>query len=217
MRNDGNTDVQTAFELLTTTLDEERRRIFAAGSKAMERQDAKVARGVLDFVEKLDVSRLDVQKLQERWHGLQDANDIAPHEVQEIVVGDGKLFTTTRKHKSGYSRTLDHPLAPKSGFSITFPDGTVFAKKKAADSFVQAIGRIGSRRILSLNLLLNGEPLIADAPFGKYKPAWHRTPDGFYVCTHCSTDAKAKLLATISKKLGLDLKIEVSPGKAKEE
>lgn len=54
-----NSDVKTAFELLNSTLVEERKRIFAAGSQAMDRQDAKLARGVLDFVEKLDAFRQD--------------------------------------------------------------------------------------------------------------------------------------------------------------
>ena len=49
-----NTDVQAAFELLNNTLDEERKRILAVGSQAMDRQYAEVAQDVPDFVKKLD-------------------------------------------------------------------------------------------------------------------------------------------------------------------
>lgn len=217
MSNNGNMDVQAAFELLGTTLDEERTRIFDAGSQAMKRQDKKVAQDVLNFADKLDAFQKDVQKLLAFWQELQKASDIAPQKVQKIVAGDGKLFTTVRKHKTGYTRRLEHAPAPKSSLTITFPDGKVIAGKKAADCFIQAIGRIGCHRIRPLELLLNSEPLIADAPSEKYKSAWHKTPDGFYVSTHSSTEAKKNLLETISKKLDLGLKIEISPGKAKGE
>lgn len=210
-----NTDVQTAFELLNNTLDEERTRIFKAGSQAMDKEDAKLARGVLDFVEKLDVFRQDVKDLLVRWKKLQEANDIAPQEVQEIVAGDGKLFTITKKHKTGYTRKLKHPPAPKSGFTVTFPDGKVIAGKKASACFIQAISQIGCRRILPLKLVLNSEPLIAEKPSSKYKSAWHKTPDGFYISTHCSTESKAKLLARISKRLNLGLKINLLPGQSR--
>ena len=212
-----NTDVQAAFELLNSTLDEERTRIFKAGSQAMERQDVKLAQGVLDFAQKLMAFQQDVQNLLERWKELQEANDIAPQEVQEIVAGDGKLFTTARKHKTGYTRKLEHAPAPKSGFTVTFPDGKVITGKKAADCFVQAIGQIGCRRILLLKLVLNGEPLIAEKPSDKYTSAWYKTSDGFYVSTHSSTESKAKILARISKQLNLGLKVELSRGKAKEQ
>ena len=212
-----NTDVQAAFELLNSTLDEERTRIFKAGSQAMERQDAKLAQGVLDFVKKLDAFRQDIKELLVRWQELQEANDIAPQEVQEIVAGDGKLFTTARKHKTGYTRKMEHSPAPKSGFTVTFPDGKVIAGKKAADCFVQAIGQIGCRRILPLKLVLNGEPLIAEKPSNKYTSAWHKTSDGFYVSTHSSTESKAKCLARISKLLNLGLKMELTLGMTKEQ
>ena len=211
-----NTDVQAAFELLNNTLDEERKRIFAAGSQAMDRQDAEVAQGVLDFVKKLDAFRQDVQSMMARWAELQAANDIAPQKVQEIVAGDGKLFTSARKHKTGYTRKLEHAPAPKSGFIVTFPDGKVIAEKKAADCFVQAIGQIGCRHLLPLKLVLNGEPLIAEEPSSKYKSAWRKTADGFYVSTHSSTESKAKCLALISKRLNLGLKVELTPGLSKE-
>lgn len=157
-----------------------------------------------------------IQSLMERWAELQAANDIAPQEVQEIVAGNGKLFTTARKHKTGYTRKLEHAPAPKSGFTVTFPDGKVIAEKKAADSFIKTVGLIGCHRILPLKQVLNGEPLIAERPSGKYKSAWHQTADGFYVSTHGSTESKAKCLALISKHLNLGLKVELTPGLSEE-
>ena len=212
-----NTDVQVAFELLNNTLDEERIRIFKAGSQAMDRQDVKLANGVLDFAKKLMEFQQDVQNLLERWKELQEANDIAPQEVQEIVAGDGKLFTTVRKHKTGYTRKMKHSPALKSGLTVTFPDGKVIAGKRAGDCFVQTIGQIGCRRILPLKLVLNGEPLIAERPSGKYASAWHKTTDGFYVSTHSSTECKAKCLALISKRLNLGLKIDLLPGQSRKQ
>lgn len=212
-----NADVQAAFELLNSTLDEERKRIFKAGSQAMDKQNVKLAMGVLDFAQKLMAFQQDVRNLLERWQKLQEANDIAPQDVQEIVAGDGKLFTTIRKHKTGYTRKLEHAPSPKSGFTVTFPDGKVISGKKAADCFIQTIGQIGCRRVLPLRLVLNGEPLIAEKPSGKYTSAWYKTPDGFYVSTHSSTESKAKCLALISKRLNLGLKIEILPGQTRKQ
>ncbi|MGN0880043.1 MAG: hypothetical protein ACI4WT_11430 [Oligosphaeraceae bacterium] len=209
MKNEqGKSDVKAAFELLTDTLEDERKRIFQAGSQAMERQDVQVAQAVLDFARKLNDFHQNVKSLMVRWDEMQAANDIAPQQVQDIVTGTGKLFTKTHKSKSGFSRQVNHPLAPKTNFTVTFPDGTIIAENKAADGFAKAIGRIGSTRVMALGLIMNGEPLVLQKPGKKYEKFWRETGDGFYVSTQNSTESKIKYLNHISKLLNLGLLIE---------
>lgn len=207
MTTESNTDVRAAIELLSSTLDEERQRIFDAGAQAMTRQDAKTARSVLDFAEKLEGFQQDVSGLLTRWEELQQENDVATPAVQEIITGDGKLFTKVRKTASGFKRNQTTPKAAATSFKVVFPDKRTICEKTAADTFVKTIGIIGSKRVQALGLMLNGESLVMTKPSANYPSASHKTTDGYYVGTHSGTESKIKHLQTISEKLKLGLKV----------
>lgn len=222
-------NVPEAFELLNKTLQEERRRIYEAGSNAMKKMDAKVAREALDFAGKLESFQKDVQNLIVRWEELQKVNDIASPDVQKILVGEGRLFSAIQNRMSGYARTLNYSPAPPSGLNVRFPDGTVISEFKACDTFAKAITHIGPKRVASLGLILNGEPLIAPYPSQKWQSmannpllndeeryraqmrvaAYKKVEDGLYVNTHSNTKSKAEILKQISTELNLHLDIIV--------
>ena len=197
-----NQDVSEALGLLKTILKEERTRIFNAGSKAMDAQDAETARAVLDFVKKLDGFTREVHSLISTWDSLLKDREIASPAVQEIVTGEGKLFgLKTRKATKGFTRKVTHPLASKTNFTVRFEDGTIIHSSKASDSFAQTIDKIGSKSVADLALICCGEQLVSKQRSTKYPSESVLISDGYYVLTHSSTAAKIKYLQTIGKSL----------------
>ena len=203
-----NQDVSEALGLLKTILKEERTRIFNAGSKAMNAQDAETARAVLDFVKKLDGFTEEVQKLIATWEVLLTDREAASPAVQDIVTGEGKLFgLKTRKATKGFSRKVTHPLASKTNFTVRFEDGTIIHSSKASDSFAQTIARIGAKKVAELALICCGEQLVSNRRSTKYPSESVLISKNYYVLTHSGTATKIKYLQTIAKALKQNITI----------
>ena len=210
IKNTDNQEVSAALDLLTSTLKEEKTRIFNAGSKAMEAQDAETAWAVLEFAKKLEGFTGEVQSLITKWNVLLQERETASPTVQEIVTGEGKLFgVKPRKSSKGFTRKVTHPLAPKTNFYVRFVDGTVIQMSKAADTLAQAIDKIGAERIAPLGVLVNGEPLVSKEDSVKYPGKVREISNGYKVIIHSSTSGKMKQLKKISDLLQLNLEIEL--------
>ncbi len=210
MTKEQNTDVKTAFELLAITLDEEQERIFKAGAKAMEQKNVDIAQAVIDFAKKLQNFQNDVNELKKRWDELQEANDIAPQDVQDIVIGDGRLFSSSRKRKTGYTRHVEQ-VGPRTNFRVEFAGETVIEDRLAKRVFARAIEKIGAERVSGLNLQLWGEPLLSQnqSVFVKQPSQIEKIKGGWIVKTHSSTEQKISILNKIAKALDINLKCEV--------
>ncbi len=203
-----NQDVSEALGLLKTILKEEKTRIFKAGSDAMNAQDAETARSVLDFANKLDSFTKKVQKLEETWDDLLKDREAASPAVQNIVTGEGKLFgIKTRKVAKGFTRRVNHPLAPKTNFSVKFEDGTVIHSTKACNTFAEVIDKIGAKKVAGLSLICCGEQLVSKQGSTKYPSSNIAISDGLVVITHSSTKSKQKYIQTIAKALKMKLTI----------
>lgn len=201
-----NQDVLAAFNLLNETMSEEKTRIFKKGAEAMQNEDEKTSQSVLDFAKKIGELQKDVALLVEKWEDLMKLRDSLTPQMQKIVTGEGRLFPP---RKTGYKRNVTHPLQPKTGLVVTFPDGTEIAAKKAKDVFAKTIERIGAERVAELGIMCGGEKLVSKSPSGKQARQSHEIANGFYVKTHSSTADKKKQLVKISDKLNLGLAIEI--------
>ncbi len=213
-KENSNQEVSAALELLNTTLSEEKQRIYDAGAAAMKKQDSKTARTVLDFAEKLEDFRSDVQDLVKKWNNLLQIRETATPAVQEIVIGEGRLFSAKpRKIATGFTRKLNHPLAHKTIFSIVFDDGTVIAESKASETLLKAIEKIGVEQVFELGLFWCGEPLVSKTQSKKY-PSASKKVGKYYVLTHSNTASKAEQLRRIMKLLSVNAEIKIyeAPG-----
>lgn len=201
-------EVSTALELLIGKIEDERKRIYSDGANAMKALDADTASKVLDFAKKIEAFQGKVKQLNSDWSALVEEKVSAPQKVQDIVDGDGKLFgMRTRKSKTGFTRNVTQPMAAKTNFTVRFPDGTVIFNRKACDTLVQTIERIGEHKVQGLNLICAGEPLVSKSRSKKYPAGSKRTAAGFFIQTQSSTSAKIKYLKTISAKLKIKLTI----------
>ena len=203
-------EVKTAFELLVITLDEEQDRIFKAGEKAMQQQNVDVAQAVIDFAKKLRDFQTEVNELKTRWDELQNENDIAPQDVQDIVVGDGRLFSSAKNRKTGYTRKVEQ-VGPRTNFKVVFADGTVIEDSMAKRVFARTIEKIGPERISKLNIQSGGEPIVSKdkSAIAKRPSQIEEIKNGWFVKTHSSTEQKMIFLKKIAKALGIDLKCEM--------
>lgn len=197
-------DVLSALDLVREELDKEAKRIFSAGGDALKVGRIKPAQEAIAYAQKLGEFVKKIEKLGDEWKKLEARIDSAAPEVREIV----QLPTKIRKTRIGFTRKVGK-VAPKSNFTVTFPDGTVVADKKAKIVFAKAITHLGTEDVAALGIILGGEPLVAKpSAFKKMPTQIAPVGGGLVVKTHSSTATKMSLLSRISKRLGVKLKIE---------
>ncbi len=202
-------DVPTALDLVKEEVGKESQRIRDAGSEALKVGKLKPAKEAIAYAEKLGEFVEKIQKLGEEWKKLEARIDAATPEVREIL-----LPTKPQKgHKTGYTRNVE-TIAQKTGFKVTFSDGTVVSEPKAKTVLAKTIEKIGVERVAALGILCGGEPLVTrdKSLYVKMPTQVAEIPGGWFVKTHSSTAAKAGYVKAIAKALGVKLTVKTVPG-----
>ena len=101
--------------------------------------------------------------------------------------------------------------APASVLIVSFPDGTVIQRNKAAETLAQTINRIGPKKVADLHIPADGGYLVSREGSRTYPESNYPLDDGFVLITHSSTNAKMDKLKKVSKKLNLGLIINKTP------
>lgn len=92
---------------------------------------------------------------------------------------------------------------------VTFPDGTILNDFYAYRTFVEAIQKIGVKRVMDLGIKRCRIPLVGEVMSDRYRNSQIEVSDGIYVLTHSSTEGKKKDLEFIAQKLKLKLKVDI--------
>lgn len=95
------------------------------------------------------------------------------------------------------------------GLKVTFADGTVVWHRKAIDTYIDAIKRIGYERVAALGMEHGGYNILSR----QSRPTepgriWQHEIDGWFVWTNSSNIQKTNDLKQISDYLGLGLTVE---------
>lgn len=102
---------------------------------------------------------------------------------------------------------------PATDLSVTFPDGTIIASKKAKDTFVQVVKKIGVARVRQVveekNLKFCKVPVISNRRDAKYGRSQKDLGDGWLLITHSNNRMKKEFLEKVSNTLNLGLIIEI--------
>ena len=102
---------------------------------------------------------------------------------------------------------------PATDLSVTFPDGTIIASKKATDTFVQVVKKIGVARVRQVveekNLKFCKVPVISNRRDAKYGRSQKDLGDGWLLITHSNNRMKKEFLEKVSNTLNLGLIIEI--------
>lgn len=98
---------------------------------------------------------------------------------------------------------------PQTRLKVSFPDGVVLQDKNATTTLLMAIEKIGPERVAGLGISVDKANLVSKTPSTALgNGEWHQVND-WYVNTHSNTRGKAAQLKKISKRLQLNLKIEI--------
>jgi hypothetical protein len=130
----------------------------------------------------------------------------ATHNSQKFLVRNYLL-------EQGYDENLVNSIkgsAPSTPTKliVTFPDGTEISDKIAAKTLAKTIKKIGTDKVIALNLIIYSVPLVSQDK-GSLRAATF-IENGYYVNTSTSTTTKKRQLDEISQRLNLNLKVEVS-------
>ena len=175
-----------------------RGRIFSAGGDALKDGRIKPAKEAIAYAEKLSDFVKKIQKLGDEWLKLEARIDAAAPEVKEIV----QLPKSQKAHKTGFTRKVT-TVAPKSNFTVRFPDGVTIADKKAYWVLAKSIEKLGVADVAKLGVMVGGEPLVTQdkALLKKHPNAIAAIKGGWFVKTHSGTAAKMRYVKTIAKAL----------------
>jgi len=94
-------------------------------------------------------------------------------------------------------------------FSVTFADGTTVACDNACETFVNAIRHVGLQRVIDAGFAYSGEPLVSKRRHEKYASQSRKTPEGYYIQTHSSTNSKVRTLERLFLVLGVEAMVEL--------
>ena len=191
-------EVPEALDLVREEVDKEAKRIFSAGGDALKAGKIKPAKEAIAYAEKLSEFVKKIQKLGDEWPKLEARIDAAAPEVKEIV----QLPKSQKAHKTGFTRKVGK-LAPKTNFTVKFPDGVVIADKKAKNVLAKSIEKLGAADVAKLGVMVGGEPLVTQdkSLLKKHPNAVATIKDGWYVKTHSGTAAKVGYVKKIAKAL----------------
>ena len=116
-------------------------------------------------------------------------------------------FATRQNNSYPLPQKNYHTKAPRTSFSVVFPDGTSICESTAAITLAKCIEIIGPTRVIPVGITINGEEIVSMLPSTKYPSADKQIRGGYYVRTMSSTPTKIAQLQQISDYLHLNLKI----------
>ncbi len=100
--------------------------------------------------------------------------------------------------------------AKKKLLRVTFQNGKVFCYNRVTETMIETLKEIGVDRFPQIDLELCHHPLISKEIYPRYRDWMKPICDGWYINTQSDSESKFLQLQSISDKLGLKLKIEIS-------
>ena len=146
-------------------------------------------------------------------------NPTATQQIRDLQ----RLIAEVQKSLEQLQKSLDATQGnerPKYKLIVTMPDGKKIQKKKASDTFVIVIEKIGIERVRGMNIIAVGTsrnrsiPLPLIAPYKDTHP--QRKSGPYFIAMGSNTDKKAEWLRDISTHLNLKIKVEVKEVKRAE-
>ena len=106
-------------------------------------------------------------------------------------------------------RGTNRQKAPQTRLVVTMPNGEKVNCRRAADTFCEAIEKIGIEKVKSLELILCNIPLIAIDWEGTYQQKHKSKCDNYFITTHGSVVTLAAKLKEIAGGLGVNMEVEI--------
>lgn len=185
----------------------------------VKRRCSKYIDEAITILETLRYDFFKEEKLEQALLDLSPESAVPPQILSKQAVDDlshGRKSAVKRKVQQIQHPRPTHPKerkkpAPASVLIVSFPDGTIIQRNKAAETLAQTINRIGPERVADLHIPADGGYLVSREGSHTYPESNYPLDDGFVLITHSSTNAKMDKLKKVSKKLNLGLVINKTP------
>ena len=105
------------------------------------------------------------------------------------------------------STTYKKPYNPEAELVVEFPDGTIFDDKKAIQTFVCAIEKIGFEKVAKVGIEIMGYNLVDTRQRTDKGRTWQKHVGNYFIYSYLSNGEKIKYLNQISNYYNLGLKI----------
>ena len=132
-------------------------------------------------------------------------------DAKEIVV-DPEV--THRQHGSHNDTDDKIQRGPARDMAVFFPDGSIIAEKKAVDTFVKVVKKIGvaeGRKVVEeYNLKFCKVPVISNRRDAKYGKSQKDLGDGWLLITHSNNPMKKEFIEKVSEALHLGIKVTLN-------
>lgn len=132
-------------------------------------------------------------------------------DAKEIVV-DPEV--THRQHGSHNDTDDKIQRGPARDMAVFFPDGSIIAEKKAVDTFVKVVKKIGVTEVRKVveeyNLKFCKVPVISNRRDTKYGKSQKDLGDGWLLITHSNNPMKKKFIEKVSEALHLGIKVTLN-------
>lgn len=116
---------------------------------------------------------------------------------------------THRKHSSRPDEKIER--GPARDMTVIFPDGSIIAERKAVDTFVAVIKRIGVAEVRKVveehNLKFCKVPVISNRRDAKYGKSQKDLGNGWLLITHSNNLMKKAFIEKLSNALDLGIKV----------
>ncbi len=103
---------------------------------------------------------------------------------------------------------------PARDLVVFFPDGTIIAEKKAVDTLVKVVQKIGVARVRQVveeyNLKFCKVPVISNRRDAKYGKSQRDLGDGWLLITHSNNPMKKAFIEKVSQVLNLGIKVTLN-------
>jgi hypothetical protein len=132
-------------------------------------------------------------------------------DVKEIVIDPEVAH---RQHGSHTDPDDKIHHGPARDMAVFFPDGTIIAEKKAVDTLVKVVQKIGVAKVRQVveehNLKFCRVPVISNRRDAKYGKSQRDLGDGWLLITHSNNPMKKAFIEKVSNVLHLGIKVTLN-------
>ena len=167
--------------------------------------DAEELKHVLEVLKKFDlpISPILEYAIKEKIEELSlNSKRSASVPVAEAYAEEGIVETSSIKAVTAKKKP--------TSLRVTRANGTTIECLKAADTLCQTIQEIGTEKVFSLKIPMDGMYLVTMGGNPQYPSAQHDVGGGYFVNVHSNTNTKKRQLERIFSALNLNWKVEVN-------
>jgi hypothetical protein len=132
-------------------------------------------------------------------------------DAKEIVIDPEVAH---REHGSHTDSDDKIQRGPARDMAVFFPDGTIIAEKKAVDTLVKVVQKIGVAKVRQVveeyNLKFCRVPVISNRRDAKYGKSQRDLGDGWLLITHSNNPMKKAFIEKVSNVLHLGIKVTLN-------